>query len=50
MELIQKSFEFLDYDIYLRNSYIKKIEEFSDTKNITIITGQRRVGKSFVVV
>lgn len=50
MELIKKSFEFLEYDIYLRNHYIKKIEEFSDTKNITIITGQRRVGKSFVVV
>jgi uncharacterized protein len=49
MEIINKSFEFLDYDIYLRNPYIKKIEEFSDTKNITIITGQRRVGKSFVV-
>lgn len=49
MELIKKSFEFLDYDIYLRSPYIKKIEEFSDTKNITIITGQRRVGKSFVV-
>lgn len=50
MELIKKSFEFIDYDIYLRDNYIKKIEEFSDTKNITIITGQRRVGKSFIVI
>jgi|GEM_PF-2375784 len=50
MELIKKSFEFIDYNIYLRDNYIQKIEDFSDTKNITIITGQRRVGKSFIVV
>jgi predicted AAA+ superfamily ATPase len=50
MKLITQSFASINEEIYFRENYISLLEQFSNTKNITIITGQRRVGKSFIVL
>jgi hypothetical protein len=38
MKLLELSFSFISEEIYLRENYISLIEEFSFTKNITILT------------
>jgi hypothetical protein len=37
MEFLHKSFTFLNEEIYLRERYIAQIEQFTATKNITIL-------------
>jgi uncharacterized protein len=39
-----------DKNIIIRNSYLEKIEPFIDKNIIKIITGQRRVGKSYMLL
>ena len=50
MEIIKESLNLWNYDIYLRWWYISTLKKFSDTKTVTVVMWQRRVGKSFVVL
>jgi predicted AAA+ superfamily ATPase len=36
--------------VFLRKKYIEKIKNFSDTGNILVLEGQRRVGKSYSII
>ena len=36
-------------DMILRQSYLKKIERYLGKDTIIIITGQRRIGKSYIL-
>ncbi|MBS8122426.1 ATPase AAA family, partial [Candidatus Vampirococcus lugosii] len=40
----------LSKQIYNRNYYLDKFANFVNTKNVLVVEGQRRVGKSSVVI
>lgn len=50
MNLIEKSLEVLNSNIYLRKKYIEELFGLADTKNVVVVEWQRRVGKSYIIL
>lgn len=50
IELITQSKEIIDGEIFSRKYYLEKIDILLNTKNILVITWQRRVWKSYIIL
>jgi AAA+ ATPase superfamily predicted ATPase len=50
MDLISLSKELLKQDIIPRERYYKELDDTIKTNQVTVIQGQRRVGKSYTVL
>jgi predicted AAA+ superfamily ATPase len=50
MDLIKKSKSILKNPLFSRTSYLEKLDTMLTTKNMLVITGQRRVGKSYIIL
>jgi predicted AAA+ superfamily ATPase len=50
MDLIKKSKKSINNNLFSRKYYLEKLKNFVSTQNMLAIIGQRRVGKSFVVL
>lgn len=48
--LIKISLESLQENIFLRETYLKKLQQFADTQQIIVVEGQRRSGKSYTIL
>jgi predicted AAA+ superfamily ATPase len=50
MNLIEKSKTILNNQFFSRAFYLKKLDEMLTVNNMLVITGQRRVGKSYIIL
>ncbi|MDD5770344.1 MAG: ATP-binding protein [Candidatus Gracilibacteria bacterium] len=50
IDIINKSKNIINQKIFSRPYYLKKMNEMVNNKNILIISGQRRVGKSYIII
>ena len=50
LNLIDSSLNDIHKDIFLRKDYIDKLRKYADTKQIIVVQGQRRCGKSHIIL
>ncbi|MDR3169878.1 MAG: AAA family ATPase [Candidatus Peribacteria bacterium] len=50
MDLIEKSKSIIHNQLFSRKYYLNQLDMLITTKNMLVITGQRRVGKSYIIL